>query len=222
MNHCMNCGVWVEHLTCPLCHRKVANPTFTTEVKWYPDYHSLKQKKGNSFVSRLVIFVSIVIVSTCLLINIFVTPDFLWVFYVAATVLYLLVTSNHTINSSAHTGAKIFGQVISLSGLLIVVDVLSGFRRWSVNFVVPFLIITATLLITIIILKKRMRWQEYVGFIVALIVLGFLPVGLYITGIATILWPCAITTLYALLTLLGMLLFSDKTFKEELVRRFHI
>lgn len=218
----MNCGVWLERLTCPLCYRKVANPTFNTEVKWYPDYHSLKQKKVTSFVSRLVIFVSIVIVSTCLLLNIFVTPDFLWVFYVAAAVFYLLVTSNHTIISSAHTGAKIIGQVISLSGLLIVIDVLSGFWRWSVNFVVPFLIITATLLITVIILKKRMRWQEYVGFIVAMIVLGFLPVGLYITGIATLIWPSAITTLYALLTLLGMLIFSDKTFKEGLVRRFHI
>ncbi|WP_010096418.1 DUF6320 domain-containing protein [Ornithinibacillus scapharcae] len=222
MNYCHNCGVLIEHVTCPLCHRKVANPTDTIKDNLYPEYREMAIKKGYSFIRRIVTFISIVIISTCLLINFLVSPNHLWALYIVGAVIYLYVSINHTVYSFAHTGSKIVGQVISFSIMVILIDITSGFQRWSVNFVIPFLIITATLLITIIILFKRMRWQEYVGFILAMIVMGFLPIGLYISGIATTLWACAITSLYALLTLIGMLTFSNKTFKEEFVRRFHI
>lgn len=222
MNQCKNCGVWVESLTCPLCHRGIADPTSTTEVRSYPDYQNVSQHKKNAFASKLAIFIAVSIVSVCLLINLLLTPNTLWVIYVAAFVLYLLVTCNHTILSSSHLGGKILAQLISLSGLLMLTNVISGGGRWSVNYIVPFLVVAATLLVNIIILRKRMRWRAYVGFIVTMIVIGFLPILLYAAGIATAIWPSAITALYALLTLFGMLLFSDNTFKTDLVRRFHL
>lgn len=221
MNYCYHCGVSVDHVTCPLCHRKVAE-SIDNEVKLYPDYPDMTLKKRRTFIAKIVTFLSIVMASTCFVINLLVNPDYLWSLYVVGGALYLFVTMNHTILSSAHTGSKIVLQVISLSSVLVIMDITSVFQRWSVNFAIPLIIIMATLLITIIILKKRMRWREYVGYILAMIGIGFVPIGLYITGIATILWACAGTSLYALLTLIGMLLFSSKTFKEEFIRRFHL
>ncbi|MFS0562975.1 DUF6320 domain-containing protein [Terribacillus sp. 179-K 1B1 HS] len=221
MSYCNNCGVSVQHITCPLCHRKVTDPADHTKQNLYPDYVGIVVK-AKSITTRIVTFLSIAIISTCLLINVLVNMEYLWVLAVAGPVVYLFLSLNHTIFSLAHTGSKIVVQVLGLSIMLVSIDIMSGFHRWSVNFVIPFLIIAATLLITAIILKKRMRWQEYAGYILAMIVMGFLPIGLYITGVATILWACAVTSLYAFLTLIGMLIFSDKTLKEEFVRRFHI
>lgn len=221
MIYCNHCGVSVEHVTCPLCHRKLGDSADITTLPQYPEYSILTKIKARSFTSRMVTFLSIVIISACFLINMLVSTDYLWVLAVAGAVVYLFLSFNHTLFSLAHTGSKILVQVFGLSIMLLSIDIMSRFHRWSVNFVIPFLIITATLLITVIILNKRMRWHEYVGYILAMIVMGFLPIVLYVSGIATILWACAITSLYALLTLTGMLIFSDKTFKEEFVRRFH-
>ncbi|MBM7598905.1 hypothetical protein JOC34_001262 [Virgibacillus halotolerans] len=222
MNQCKNCGVWVEGLTCPLCHRGIADPTTTTEVQWYPDYQEVSHDQRSVFAFKLTIFIAVSIVSGCLLINLLTMPHKLWSLYVATVVVYLLITCNHTILSKSHLGGKILVQLISLSGLLSLTDALMGFQRWSVNYIVPFLVVAATFLVTVIILKKRMRWRAYVGFVVTMIVLGFLPIVLYVAGVATAIWPSAVTALYALLTLFGMLLFSDKTFKTDLVRRFHL
>lgn len=221
MNRCLNCGVWLEVKTCPLCHQKIAEPTVVQEINRYPDYDGVGPKKTSLF-ARLVIVISIAIVSASLLINVFVTPHFFWVLYVMATVLYLSISINHTIMSSAHPGGKIVNQMICLSGLLVIVDALSGFKRWSVNFVIPFLIVGTALLITAILLKQRARWRDYVGYIISVIILGFLPVGLYFTGISTVFWPSSIPTLYTLLTLLGLFLFSSKIVKQQLIRRFHL
>ncbi len=221
MNQCTNCNVWIEDGTCPLCLQYMPEEMLDRKVNRYPIYQPTNQRVRNAFFLRLMIFISVVILSASLLINIFLTPQFFWVYYVAAAIFYLLVAINHTIISSAHMGAKIVYQVISLTGLVIVIDILSGFWRWSVNFIVPFLIITATLVTTIIIVKKRMHWNEYVGFILTLILLGFLPIGIFFTGVSTIFWPSIITSVYASLTFLGFWLFSYKIFKEELIRRFH-
>src|SRR5699024_7760787 len=176
----------------------------------------------NTFAPKLAVFMAVSIISVCLLINLLTSPHLLWVIYVATVVLYLLITYIHTVRSSSHLGGKILVQLICLSGLLMLTNVFSGGERWSVNYVIPFLVVAATLLINIIILRQPMRWRAYVGFIVTMIGIGFLPILLYVVGFATEIWPSAITALYALLTLFGMLLFSDNTFKTELVRRFHL
>jgi len=74
----------------------------------------------------------------------------------------------------------------------------------------------------VITLRRRMSWRSYVGFILSMIFIGFVPVLLYIIGIVTVLWPSIITALYSFLTFVGMLIFSDTTFKSELLRRFHL
>ncbi|WP_042221017.1 DUF6320 domain-containing protein [Oceanobacillus manasiensis] len=219
MNYCNHCAVSINHVTCPLCHRKVAE-SIDNEVKLYPDYMTMKKRR--TFIAKVVAFLSITMASTCFVINLLVNADYLWSLYVVGGAVYLWVTMNHTLLSSAHTGAKIILQVISLSSVLVIMDFTSGFQRWSVNFAIPLIIIMATLLTTIIILKKRVHWRDYMGYTFVMFVIGFIPIGLYISGIATVLWTCVGTSLYALLTLIGMLLFSYKTIKEEFIRRFHV
>src|SRR5699024_8464073 len=106
----------------------------------------------------------IIAILICLLINMIVMPHFLWVFYVAVAVFYLVVSLNHTILSAAHLGGKITAQVVSLTVLLLVIDGMSGSVQWSVNYVVPFVIIAGILLISIIIIKVRLKWTGYVSF----------------------------------------------------------
>ncbi|MFB4161126.1 DUF6320 domain-containing protein [Geomicrobium sp. JSM 1781026] len=186
----------------------------------YPVYHN--RSKQRYMKQKVTLFIALLIISGSLLINLLTTPDVLWVFYIVGPVLYVLLLVNHTILSRAHAGSKIIFQVLALSAMLIVLDTAAGATRWSIHYVIPFLVISATLIVTIIILNKPMKWREYLGYMMTMIVLGFMPVLLFLSSLSLVLWPSAITALYALLTLIGMALFANRTMRNEFVRRFHI
>ncbi|QQK80377.1 hypothetical protein HUG20_11060 [Salicibibacter cibi] len=217
MHRCKNCGVWIAHRHCPLCKRQLTEENVSLDM--YPPYHS--DVKRRNLKQRVFLFIAIFIISSSLLINLLTTPDQLWVFYIVGPVLYALLFINHTILSKAHAGSKIIFQVLALSAMLVVIDVAAGGTRWSVHYVIPFLVIVATLMVTIIILSKPMKWREYLGYMMTMISLGFIPVLLFLSALSYVLWPSAVTALYALLTFIGMGLFANKTMKNELVRRFH-
>lgn len=222
MNRCRNCSVIVDENMekCPLCHQTVNDKT-PHNNKRYPSYHDKKGKSSSNLLLKLTLFLASLIISTCALINLFTDPHHLWVLYVAAPILYLLLLINNTIFSKSHLGTKTILQVVVISSLLFSIDFLTGFQKWSVNFVVPFLIIAATLLITGIITNKKMRTSDYVGYIMMMIVLGIILILLYFIGISSSLWASAITFLYTMLTLIGMFIFSGKSCKNELIRKFH-
>ena len=223
MNKCLHCGVFIDESLqkCPLCHRNIADANTISENKWYPSYNVSKIDVPKTMKAKVILFLSISIISICLLINLLSGIEHPWVFYVAGPVLYLLILINNTILSKKHMGTKILIQILSISTMLFIIDFCSGFYRWSVNIIIPFLVIIGTFMITIIIYKKKMLWNEYMGYTITMIFLGFIPAILYFIGIANILWASAVSALYALLTTVGMLLFSNKKFKNELERRFH-
>ena len=224
MSKCSSCGVIVHavHPRCPLCQRHLSTQEVASENIWYPLYENDAIQRSRHFVSRLTDFITITVTSVSMVINLLTTPHTLWSLYVISSVLYVWLLIRHTMLSQAHLGAKIIGQVFGLSGMLVMVNMVEGSQRWSLNYVFPFIVILATLLITIIVLIKKMRWKEYVGFTLAVILLGYLPLLLYLLGISQVLWAAAISALYAFLTLVGMILFSDKSLKNEIIRRFHL
>lgn len=220
MNKCIKCDIRTNHTTCPLCYAETIEEGVPEEA-YYPSY-DMEEYKKKTRISRIAIFSGALAVLACLIINIVVMPQFLWVFYVAVSVFYVLVSFSHTILSASHLGGKIVAQVVSLTVLLLVIDIMSGSIQWSVNYVVPFLINAGILLMSIIILKVRLRWGGYVSFLLMMIALGFSPAIFYLTGIATVLWPSIVTALFAVTTFLSILLFANQAFMTQLGRRFHI
>ncbi|MFD1065029.1 DUF6320 domain-containing protein [Oceanobacillus locisalsi] len=216
-HYCTNCKTYTKQQYCPLCKHKLSHKT--GDNTYYPIYDTKIQRRR--FAQRLVLFISISAVSISLLINLLTNPERLWFLYVLSPVLYGLLTINHTILSRAHVGSKVILQVIALSVMLFILDAASGSSKWSIHYVIPFLVTLATVLVTIIVLRKPMKWREYIGYMSTMVILGFLPVVLFLSSWSTVLWPSATTALYALLTLIGMVLFSEKTMKNEIVRRFH-
>ena len=224
MNKCKYCGVLIDEdeNKCPLCNRNGEEFKGGATNVWYPAYGKTVTVPQFSFASKVLLFISITVVSICVLINMLTGIKNPWSLFVVCPVLYLQLLINNTILSKMRAGTKILLQIIGISGFLFFMDLLSGFYRWSVNIVIPFLLISGTFLITLIVVKKNMLWNEYVGYIIAMIFLGFLPVILYLTGVANEIWASAVSALYSFLTTIGMLVFSNKKFKKEMTRRFHI
>lgn len=220
MNHCKDCEINTKEATCPLCHKLLSTEDIKAEDRAYPIYDQ-RQYKMRALVTKLTIAGGILAVLICLLINMLVMPHFLWVFYVAVAVFYLVVSLNHTILSASHLGGKIIAQVVSLTLLLLVIDGVTGSMEWSVNYVVPFVIIAGIMLLTIIIITVRLKWTGYISFLLLMIALGFLPLILYFSGVATVLWPSVSAASFSAATFLAMLIIGNASVMTQLGRRFH-
>lgn len=220
MNRCTECEIITAENTCPLCHKVLNGYGSAEDTRAYPVYDQ-QEYKTRARISRLAIIGGILATLICFAVNLIVMPHFLWVFYVAVAIFYLLVSLNHTILSASHLGGKITAQVISLTILLLVIDGMSGSVQWSVNYVVPFVIITGILLVSMIMIKVRMNWTGYISFLLMMIVLGFLPLILYFSGVADVLWPSVSAASFGVVTFIAMLLVANQAFMTQLGRRFH-
>ncbi len=222
MKECINCHVHLRDFQkeCPFCHEKFS---VKGEAPAYPAYDYKKLSVRQRIFPRIVAFLAIFLSAVSVFINILTWGKYthLWSIFVVGGAMYLWLTIGNTIFSKMHGGGKIILQTIGLSALAVLIDVFSGFHRWSVNIVVPFIAIAHTLLMTIIVFSKKMLWNAYIGYTITMLFLCFLPIVLFVCRVATSFWACALSGLYALLTVAAMFIFARKDLKDQFVSRFH-
>ncbi len=222
MKKCEECRTWTKQQVCPLCNEDMSDVGNSSAEKRYPSYFGKKFARRRA--PKIVVFAGILVMLTCLFINIMIMPQFLWIFSVAGAIIYMMVSFSHTILSRSHLGSKIVIQVVSLTSLLLIIDSQSGveFLSWSVNYVVPFLIISGMIMTTSIVFFRRIKWSSYFSFMLMMLILGFLPVSLFAAGITTIIWPSVAAAAYAMTVIIVMMIFAQQALLTQLGRRFHI
>lgn len=221
---CMSCEVRVDavHTVCPLCRRSLDGHGSLPVNRWYPAYAATEEEpSAGGLTSRWLAFAAMAVICVALFINVLSGHDVWWSLYVVPCVLFAWLFIKHTVMSGAHPGAKIIVQFLALSGLLLWIDSLSGTDWWSANYVIPFMEMAATALISVICATKPLRLREFAGYLLTMIVLGFMPLLLHAAGMSQVLWPSAAAALYAALTFGGMWLLADKGFRKEVKRRLH-
>lgn len=221
MRYCKNCNIKVENnqKRCPLCLRYLDDGTYEDSGS-YPNYSLDKYKKKNLFL-RIILMLLVIATSVCTLINVVSWNGKIWSLYVTFPCAYIWFSIKSTIVPRKNYGVKILLQLIAISLLLFGIDMIDGVHSWSVNIVIPFLIVGAIFLNTIIIYTVPMLWKDYIGYLFIIMFIGLIPIVFFVTNIIDILWPSAFSAMYTLLTLIGMFIFSDKKLKNEFVKRFH-
>ena len=222
MKYCKKCNVYIrgKRQQCPLCFSNLTTADEGDDPVFYPD---IKENSGkNNFLFKLFLFLSISGSLVCLFINLMFWSGILWSLIVIAAMSLLWETIWVLILSKKNAGLKIIGQTLVVLILMITIDAVTGWKQWSIGIVAPFVIITSTCSMTIVLYINRAKWREYMLFQFIITINGFIPVILFWCGFAKIIWPGAVGALYSLLTLIGMLIFAEKQFKNELKKRFHV
>lgn len=223
MKYCGKCKVYVNTDTqkCPLCSIVLSEADAGGDSAKYPKPGADTIDRYN-LVFRLFLFISIVIGSTCLLLNLLMYSGVLWSLYVIGTLLYIWITIAYPLFIKRKIGHIIVINALSTSIYLYSLELATRTKGWGLSYATPFLFIAATLMITFIILLRRLKWREYSTYQTIMVLLGFLPVIFCITGLVTPIWPSVLSAFYSLLTLTGMFIFVDKKYKNELIKRFHL
>jgi len=104
----------------------------------------------------------------------------------------------------------------------IAADMTTGYRGWSVDYVLPGGIVLANAVIFFCMFWNRKNWQSYIMWQLLMILCSLIPVGLYLAGLEHN--PCLaflpIVTSAALF--LGTVIIGDRRARLELARRFHV
>ena len=102
------------------------------------------------------------------------------------------------------------------------IDRLTGWTRWSVDYVIPILYIGVMITTVVLALVFRVFWREYILSLVAVCVLGLAPLVIFLTGSSPIRFLCLGAALMAAALLIGILFFAGGKFFSEWKRRMNI
>ena len=220
MSKCRYCGIEVldetEH--CPLCQGVLEKNE--PGVMTYPN--AVAERKRLHFVFRLILFLSVVAGMICFVVNRYVTPESNWSIIVIASLVYALWMVYIMMKDNAGYRMRIFSGVAGAVILIILLDVLTGFGGWSINYVFPFAIVLVDVALVILMLINRRNWQSYLILQFFMTLVGTVPIILCHKRIVTNDVLANIVFLVTLILFLGSVILGGKTAKNELVRRFHI
>jgi hypothetical protein len=234
MKYCKKCGLSVNtnNNFCPLCAGGLTGVNENRgEMEKFCDIKAAdpaeeiypKGEIGAKYdvVLRLFLFLTVVAVSACLLINILAYNGVLWSFIVIAGIGFLWAAIGYPLLVKKNIGNRITVDAVCAVVFFIVVQVVTHSKGWSLDYVIPFLFIAATTVISLIILIRRMTWREYTKYQFITIFLGLLPVISVIANLVNPIWPSIASAVYSFVTFMGMFIFADKKYKNELIKRFH-
>lgn len=225
MKYCSSCNVLVDNPIerCPLCFTSLTQHDASPEFQSYP---SLLQKAARyNLLLRILIMLSLTACAVCVTVNLLTLSRWggmLWSLVVVGNIAYMWIAVSTAVRKRAKLGVNIIVQVISLSLLMLLLDWFSGQNNWALNYVVPFLLITATLSITIITIIRRMDAGSFILYFFLIALMGFIPIFLLAFGLTTVRWPALVSAGYSGLSLISLFIFADRTTKQELKKRFHI
>ena len=221
MNKCKKCNVVILDDTdrCPFCKHVLESDGIPGESR-YPD--AIATARKFRFVENLVLFISIVAECLLIAINFQVDREVAWSLVIGIILLYGNVVLRMAILGKSGYLAKIVCLVLLAIVMLLGIDYLTGYRRWSLDYVFPGGIIAIDLALFILILINRRNWQSYMMSELLTILLSIVPVVLLqmrIIHFPYLAWGSLGVSVFLFL---GTLILGDQRARTELKRRFHI
>lgn len=219
MKYCKSCKIAIENnLTkCPLC----GSYTKETDDKYNDDYPIVTTSYLNDIINRAMFFAAIAISVLSLFVNRYLAKSVPWSFIAIVGVFYLLLSSKFIIKKKWNSGFFILSQVFLVSVVVSVIDKLLGNLGWSVDYAIPFIIISGSLSMLIISIVKPYKYKEYIVYLLVIALMGLVPLIFILCDLTRVFWTSALCVIYSVLTVLAMLIFTHRRFNVELIKRLH-
>lgn len=185
----------------------------------YPEiaYDTNKWKKMTNLF-----YAVLLAVAACLgVVNYATYSGSMWSVIAIASIFYVALTVRYSIMRHANLGYKILIQTLGAQILLIIIDVMTGYKGWSVDYAVPTTILFADIAIVFLIIVNRLNWQSYFMYQITITVFSFIPMILWAVGLIQRPLMAIITVIISVLVLTVTVLLGDRRVKNELIRRFH-
>ncbi len=219
MAKCNQCGVHILDQTeyCPLCQNVIED---SGGINLYPNIP--RKLRAMLLVFRIILFQAIIVSGLCIFVNYYYMSGVYWCWIVTALESYcaamFYVMQKEGIGYRARTITGILGAVI----IGLVVDEVLGFAGWSLDYVLPAIVILVHIALVILMIVNRRNWQSYLILQMGLFVISLLLIILIALGYITSPTLSFVAIALGVIVLLGTFIFGGNRSMDELKRRFHI
>ena len=226
MGYCPECRISVEGgaSRCPLCGTALQpSEEKTRGNRMYPAFGEAgKPHSPFPLLAKIFAFISLITVFTCTLIDLLISRHLTWSLYVSCGILGLWMTVGLHLLTKFNLNYKLLIDLCTVSLYMILIDRLTGWTGWSVDYVIPILYICIMIATVVLALVFRLYWREYILSLVAACVLGLGPLLIFFNRQSPIRYLCLSAALLAGALLVGILFFAGGKLFSEWKRRMNL
>lgn len=219
MAYCKHCKVELntDSDRCVLCGRETER---AESAEYTPSFPMVGVSPSAAAQLRNIWHVIIGIFMCTVLLDTLTVHSF-W--YIVASVGCLLVAVGvfSSIEAKENLGLTVLKSVMFILLVCITVDYLLGFTKWSLTYVMPFVTMTAALLLTAMLFFRPVWFVEYFFYQLEISLLTAGTLILNLLGFTTKLWPAVVATVFSLLSSAILFVFFGKRSKVEIQKRMH-
>ena len=185
----------------------------------YPQKISAKK---TGFIINFTKFVSILIAVILFVINRLTTPNIHWAELVNIGILYIWITVIYSVRKNINIAGHVLIQSICISILTVYIDIIIGFKAWSLNYAIPIIIIIANITMLVLTIVSHRRYIRYGVYQLLIVIFSMIPLFLIYENIVENKVLCFIASGISILNLIITICLSAKDVKEAIVRNFHM
>lgn len=220
MKYCKNCNVEIvgKRKICPLCQGHLTGDKPQDEV--FPRISFIYREYSTFF--KVMLLISIIAASISVAVNIMLPQSGAWSLFVLGGLGSVWVSIITAINKRKNIPKNIVYQVMTISVIVLLWDVLMGWKGWSINYVIPFVCFFAMLSMAVISKVRKLHIEDYILYIIIDGLFGIVPAVFIIIGFLDVLYPSLICIVTSVISLSTIIIFEDKRLIAEMRRRLHL
>ena len=199
-----------------LSEEKVTHRELKNEFPGYGERQKL-EKKENQKVVQTFSFLCLAVAVICGMINFMTAGSLDWFWFAGAGCVCAWLVVMVAYFKRRNILKNEMWQLLILSVIAILWDRFTGWRGWSVEFVLPFGALAVQFSIPVIAKVNRLEREEYLFYLVQACVAGLIPIILVWTRIVKFVYPSVICAGISFLSLAAIFIFCQK----DTLREFH-
>ncbi len=203
---------------CPLCQELLKGDKHDDEV--FPKISFVYREHGLFF--KIMLLISIIIASVSVAVNILLPQAGAWSLFILGGLGSVWVSMISAINKRNNIPKNIVYQVMIISIIAILWDLMTGWKGWSITYVIPFVCFFAMVSMAIISKVRKLYVEDYILYIIIDGLFGLVQIIFIFTGGLAALYPSLICIVTSIISLSTILIFEEKKLRAEIKRRLHM
>ena len=221
MKYCRYCKVKIreDRDRCTLCENILEDELAGKSENVFPEIPAFYE---SNLALKIMIFISIVAVVVSFGINtIFPSPinwPMLFMFGVISIWIGLIII----VQKRYHIPKKIIWQVIIISLLAVFWDYETGWRGWSIDFVIPIASVSAMIIMYVTAKIMNLSVRDYITYALLDGIFGIIPIIFILFDLVNVVYPSIISIGFSIISLSAIFIFQGEEIKTEINKRMHI
>ena len=222
MQYCNHCQVHIveNRDTCTLCGNILPNANdyhehkeiFPTILPFYQSHLAIKT----------MIFISIASIVVSFAVNMMFPSTINWPLLLVFVLISIWLGLIVIVQKRYHIPKKIIWQVAIISSLSIFWDWKTGWRGWSLNYVIPIACVSAMVIMYVTAKIMKLSIKDYITYSLIDGFFGIIPILFILFDWVDVVYPSIISVAVSIISLSAIFIFQGKDIKAELNKRMHI